>query len=302
MSSIRPGWVLALGLVAGACGARSKPEQPPSEEQRILRKVEGYLTCHNDHSELVFRLEDLYRQRFASAAPQPTDIVVLPTLSDPQPCVTAIAMATAMVPPLPALDAAGTGYGAALSRIHVLVTGYAPAKAAALHPELLAAFDAFDQAQAALFDQIYVYNRTAHLAQFEERKRKDGPTPGILVESAQLRSEDLVRFAATPAMQLDKLDVNALVASLALLERTIEELKSFDAANPEVSPARAAFNEVVDHAVRVAVAARQLAHRARGNVGYSDSEKLMIAAGNEASVVGSPAALAFAYNRLIELR
>lgn len=265
-----------------------------------MRKVDGYMTCHVTHSETVFRLENMYRERFSAAPPAPDTEVVLPTLADPKPCLDAIATAKAMQPSLPVIDDAGEAYGAALATIHRLVTPYDRSQAARIHGELLAAFDAFDRAQPVLFDQLYEVNRTVHLAQFAKRKAKDGRTFSILVEEAQLRAEDLVRFAATPATELDKLDISALTTSLAQFERSMLDLEAFEVRKPD--EAKALKQRIVEQAHELAVAARQLAHRATDKVEYSAAEQLMIGAGNEANVIGTPGALAFAYNKLVELR
>jgi len=295
-----------LLTTALACGKRAKPTENVAdtpENQALMRKVDGYLTkCQNDHPETVFRLEDRYRERFGETAPLPSAEVALPRISDPKECLDAIAAAKAMAPALPEFDAAVTAFGAALSIIYRLTTPYDRTQAGRTHPELLAAFDTFDRAQALVFDQIYQINRKVHIAQFEQRVRKEGRTLANLVEETQLRGEDVVRFAAIPSGQLDQLDVPALSASLTLLERAIEGLNAFDATKPDETRSFPNFYRHVEHANQLAVAARQLAYRARSNVAFSDSEKLMISAGDEAAVVGTPGALAHAYNRMAEIR
>jgi hypothetical protein len=247
----------------------------------------------------VFRTEDLYRHDFADGPPGPDSVVVMVATPDPAECLAAIAAASAVQPAMPELDRAGAGYATELARVHRLTSTYDRAKAADLHGDLMSGFEAFDRAQAALFDQVYAVNRKMHLVQFAHRANQD-ETLALLSERTLLAAEDVARFAAVPWNQLDKLDTAALAASIAGLEGAIQPLYAYERKDPQRVKGLGYFTDFRDKAGELVVAARQLARRAHDNVAYSDAEKLMIRAGNEAGVIGTPAALSNAYNRVTE--
>jgi hypothetical protein len=281
-----------------ACGSRATRKEAGPDEA-MLRKLDAYLQCHLDHSQVVFRTEDLYRHAFADAAPGPDSAVVMVATPDPTDCLTAIAAARAAQPAMPELDTAGAAFAAELARVNRLTSMYDRAKAAQLHGELMGAFDAFDQAQAVLFDQLYALNRKMHIAQFAKRANQDDSYARIS-ERTHLAAEDVVRFAAVPWDQLDKVDTAGLEVSIAEFERAIDSLYAYERQDPERLRGQEHFYDFRDKAGELATAARQLVRRAHDKVPYTDSEKLMIRAGNEAGVIGTPAAMANAYNRLTQ--
>jgi hypothetical protein len=292
-------WVMVLAGSLLACSPRATKNRVESEEQTTLRKLDGYLQCHLDHSQIVFRAEDRYRLDFADGAPGPDRVVVLKATPDPAKCLEAIAAARSLPPSMPELENAGAAYATELARIYHLTSTYDRNKAAQLHAELLTAFDAFDHAQAALFDQIYAINRRVHMAQLALREQTDDPVR-VLIERTQLAAENVARFAAVPWNELDKLDTVALANSIAQLELLIESLYELEKEEPLVAEKVDYFPSFRDDARALVTAARQLARRAHDNLPYTDAEKLMIREGNAARVVGSPAALADIYNRLAD--
>jgi len=284
---------------AGAYGVEMTPVVAGGDtpgNQLLAKKLDGYLMCHQEHTKKVFRTADLYREQFASVPPTPESVIVISPPLDPKTCIDAIATAKTLTPALPALEGAAAQYGAALSEIYLLTSTYDRTKAAQLHPRLISAFEAFDQAQGAMYDQLYTLNRKLHLAQFAVREKKDPDGFEIAIERIQLAAEDLARFAPLPAAALDPLDVKGLRTSLASVEHALQGLNLFEERAPDFD----LFKDTRDATLALVVAARQLARRAEDHVAYSDAEKIMIREGNESDVVGSPAALTRAYNELVE--
>jgi hypothetical protein len=114
----------------------------------------------------------------------------------------------------------------------------------------------------------------------------------VAAERMMLQAGDVVAFSTTPADQLAGLDATALAAQLAEFERMSVAVRELDEA-----PSR--YAGLAQPAAAFAIAGRQLAQRAQGQVAYTDSERIMIGAANEAGVVGTPAALIAAYNKLV---
>lgn len=315
--SLRVMWLglLRLIIVAAALSACDTPKKRPAaappdtaENQALMRKLQGYLECHADHSEHVFRIADNYRKQFEHTPPTATSAVALTALKHPLDCLAAIQDAKQLPPAMPALETAGNAYARALFEIYRLTSSYDANQAAALHPRLLEAFTEFDTAQAALFDQLYELNRGVHLAQHARRLQKEGRTLEVVAEAALLAGELVARYASAPSHGLDRLDTQKLAASVAELEVMLEEIAVHDAfvapegKEPDLVKAFEGYTTLLERGRTLATAARQLVQRAHNRVAYSASEQLMIDAGNEAEVVGTPASVAHAYNRFVEAR
>jgi hypothetical protein len=281
------------------------------ENQAVLDKLQGYLDCLGDHSQPVFRIADRYRRRQADPTAGFDAHPGVEPSPDPHKCITAIQDARKQRPPLPEIDAAAERFAAALQRVFALTT----AAYGALDPgagtrdrtganappaELGSAFADFDTAQAALFDQVSQLNHEVHLDQVSRLEQRDGRTLEIRTELMMLRAEELVRFAATPWDRLDKLDLTAFGAALDRVDGAVEDTASFASAHPKDAEGFARFWSFVDDARSYVIAGHQLVRRARDRVAYSDAERIMAGAGNEAAIVGSPGALARAYNVVVE--
>jgi len=310
---------LVFALTAAGAACKKPAARPPGagsadteENQEILSKLAGYIECLGDHSPRMFQLADGYRARYGATPPTAATKVVIEVPGSPDKCLAAIETSNKAKVALPALDAAGEAFRAALVHAYELSTAvhdafdasdrkhYDPAKGASLHADLLAAFRAFDIAQGALFDQVYKLNRQVHLDQVARREQRDGKTFALTTERMILEAEDLVRFTALPATGLARLDVDAFDAALAAFENRLEELGGRAHAEPSEAESIDRFWTVLEDARNYAIAARQLSRRTRTKLAYSDSEQLMIASNNEAGVVGTPAAMVKAYNRLLD--
>lgn len=308
--------VVVLALAVALAGCRQPPRPPgrgsadSDENQATLDKLQGYLDCLNDHSQAVFRIADRFRRRQAAppAGGDPHPGVELPP--DPGKCLKAIQDARKQRPPLPEIDAAAERFATALQRVFTLTTAAngAPApggvdprtSAGALLGELGPAFHDFDTAQAALFDQVSRLNHEVHADQIARLEQRDGQTLAVRTELVMLRAEELVRFAATPWDHLDQLDLAALGTALDRVDGAIEDTASYVAAHPKEAEEFGRFWSFIDDARSYVIAGHQLARRARDRVAYSDAEQIMAGAGNDAAIVGSPGALARAYNAVVE--
>jgi hypothetical protein len=304
-----------LAIMLFDCGQGTRPPGPrsadSSEDQIILNKLQSYMSCL-DQSARVFEIADLYRAHLGDKAAARETGVSVQMFSDPKPCLKGIVDANKLEPHLPELEAAGEAYAKAIDAVFTLTTAghnyfdrssenFDPAKGSALQPELLGAFGAFDAAQGALFDQVYRLNRKAHQDQLALREKKDGRTLPIIADDMMFHAEDLVRFAAIPWDHLDKLDLAAFTTSLEAFETSVDEMVSYSAANPKKSDALFKDPWTFKQEVKgYLIAAEQLLSRARDHLAYTDAEKIMIAANNERSVIGTPAAMIDAYNRVVD--
>lgn len=292
--------IAALMITLVSC---RKTARPPAEggdspeNQATLAKLERYGECLREHSERVFQVADRYRDRVAAT---PSANVPVHATNDPVDCVIELAVARALPPSLPVLEAAGNDFARALGTTFTLTSTYDPAKAAALSPPLLEAFAEFDRAQGALSDEVRRLNSRVRVDQLAQREKKTGRTILFLIDKVMFHAEELVRRAAIRSDRLDRLDLGALATELAAFEDVVDELHARALANPAETVKDVADLSIISAAIKTfAIAARQLVTRARDKIPYSEADAIMIKANNEESVIGTPGALISAYNRLI---
>lgn len=296
-------WFLVLAALAGCRKwKRDAPHVELDESQAILVKLEGYIVCLKEHSIPILELADLYSAPLASNAPAQT----LPKVSatpDPKDCLAAITEARSLAPALPELVRAGDAFARALEQLHSITSNSAklsagkppnPEAAAALHPELVEAFSAFERAQVALYDEVFRLNRQVHAAQLAQPapQGKGAPTELEQVWNRMLyEAEGLVRFAVVP---ISAKQHGEFAAQLERYERALAATSLLVRAqgNADAPTALAPAQELL-------TAGRQLLHRVRDNIPYTDAEKIMIAANNEKNLVGSPASVLLGYNNLV---
>jgi hypothetical protein len=301
--------VLALGACKGS--RPPKPAKVTDPAQPMLGKLQGYINCLQDHSSRVFQAADLYKGRLDGKAPSAGAPVVLHATLDPEKCLAAVIAARQMPPSNLELDTAGAGFVSALSAVYALTRDgegfydpasptYAPAKGVALHDKLIAAFDEFDRAQGVLFDRVTHLNREAHVAQLAAREKVEGRSLGVRADAITLHAEEIVRQTATTAEHLDALDLPALQTQLLKLEEELQDLTAYAGANGKEVTDFVGYFQLEDQIRGFVIACKQLVNRATQRLAYTDSEKLMIASGNEMSVPGTPASVIAAYNRVVD--
>lgn len=296
------GFLLLAALSSCRKWKRDAPHVELDENQAILVKLEGYVVCLKDHSVPILELADLYRAPLAGQATEQPAPKISAT-PDPKDCLQAITEARGLAPALPELVRVGDAFARALEQLHTLTSSRAKLGAqkppnaeaeAALHTDLLEAFAAFERAQRGLYDEVFRLNRQVHAAQLAQPapQGKGAPTELEQLWNRMLyEAEGLVQFAALPlpaarhgefAAQLDRYE-RALAA-------TSMNLRAQQNSDPAVALAPAQ---------ELLTAGRQLLHRVRDNIPYTDAEKIMIAANNEKNLVGSPASVLVGYNNLV---
>jgi Protein of unknown function (DUF3829) len=308
---IRRNVVLVLVVSIIGCDPKkipSKKSDDSSENQAILEKLQGYVGCLRDNSSNVFEVADLYTRRFDGKPPAEGASVPLFPTSDPRSCLEAIADVRTLPPDLPDLVAAGDAFGKAVKAVFDLTTeghrhfdrsapaSFNPARGIALHPRLVTAFADFDAAQGRLFDEVTRLNRRIHADQLLHREQRDGRTLEVTSDNLLYQAEGLARFAATRWDQLDKIDVSAFSEQLEAYDYTIEEMAGRIRADVKGAEN---YKSQLNQARAYQTVIKQLFKRSHDNIGFTEAEKIMIAADNEKAVVGTPAAALAAYNALV---
>lgn len=301
-------FVLIISLASCRKWKRAEKYVEPDENQAILLKLEGYVACLRDHSKHVFDIADFYFASLSEKVPTSESEVRLSATSSPKDCIDAIVAARELAPALPQLVKAGDAFARSLESLHTLTTAgaksfdrskpetYAPEQGRALHPELVTAFSAFDAAQGQLFDEVSRLNRQVHAAQLATPAPPAKGKPSeldVLWNRMLYEAEGLAHLAASPQLRAE-------------LPRFIQQLQSYERAFAATITYVTSIGKENDHAETLGNArelvtdGKQLLHRTRDNLAYTEAEKIMIAANNEKDVVGSPAAVLASYNRLVD--
>jgi hypothetical protein len=202
-----------------------------------------------------------------------------------------------------ALEAAASAYAEAVGKLEPLLKeaddyysqrNYKDdkmAKGKALHPRLVAAWDASgaDQALRGAVDTINDKRAEEKLAEIE---RSEGRKSRYYVQALMIQAKRVMRTEET-----EKPDLAAITQALNEYEGTIKAAEQFSASGGDAKIG----SMFMGNAKSFLVTAKQLVRRIRDKVPYSSGDKMMLNnAGSGWMVEGSPPRLLRDYNQLVE--
>ncbi len=270
--------------------------------------------CLNEFSPPVNNSHRLYLGRLGgdlpSASTEPTELVLTDVRGDPAACETALRSAAAIAPPDAALAEAGRGYVLALrsmtSALHDAYPYYRDhdwrddgmARGRAMHPLLLQRYDTFARAHDALADYV-------------ERAQRASPiTPCVGVSeggtlqcdlarhqfSARQATNSAGRVTVTPDGTLVATDPSRLAAEAAELEAAVRRLAAIDRSRLPATIEYPEFRSYVSASEEHLRQIKDLYRTAR------DRRPVQVEAWtiDDLGPPGSPARIAFEYNRIVE--
>ena len=164
------------------------------------------------------------------------------------------------------------------------------AKGKALHPRLMAAWDAFADADQKLRGGIETINDRRSLERLAEIEKSEGHTARYQVEALMIQAKRVLR-----AENADKPDVAAMTQALSDYEEAVKAAEQFaGSGNGKIG------SFFIGNAKSYLVTSKQLMRRVRDKVPYSGGDKMMMDAGSGWMVDGSPQRLLRDYNSLVE--
>lgn len=225
------------------------------------------------------------------------------TIYDTADCRKAVDKANALEPHDSALEAAALAYADAVSDLEPLLKqaddyytqqDYKDdrmAKGKALHPRLIAAWDAFARADEALRGEVDVINDKQSLEKLAEIERKEGRGVRYRVDALMIEAKRVLRAAngARP-------DAAAIAK---VLETYEDAVKAAERAAPDDGGKKIGSIFIGD-AKSFLATAKQLMRRLRDHVPYSTGDRMMLDAGSGWMVEGSPQRLLRDYNQLVD--
>lgn len=293
---------LAVLLVAPAAMAQKAAD----EGQALVKKVNAYVGCINRLSERSFESRRRYFSWAAKSGPTGKERIIygLYTIYDTKDCAKSVETVNALEPREPEIEAAASQYVTAVSALEPLLKeaddyytqqDYKDdkmAKGRALHPRLVAAWDTFGKADAALRGLIDTQQEKRAIARIAEIERTEGKNARYHVEELMLRAKQVMRVqgAASP-------DVASMTSVLGDYEAMVKATDEYATANKD-SKIGSSF---VSSAKAFLTTSKQLMRRIRDKVPYSQGDKMILATGSGAWMVeGSPARQLRDYNSLVD--
>jgi len=300
MNSFRAG-AFAAAVLASPLLLHPASAQPPSPSE----KLNAYVGCINGLSERAYESRERYFSWVGKGGPTGRERIVYGTytISDTAGCRQNVEKVVALEPRDAALEAAASAYADAVGKLEPLLKEaddyYSQedykddrmAKGRALHPRLVAAWDAFATADKALRSAVEVINDRRSLERLAEIERSEGRKARYHVEALMIHAKRVLR-----AQDTAKPDIAAITQALTEYENLVKATEQLS----EADGAKQIGSFFRNNAKSFLTSAKQRMRRIRDNVPYSSGDKMMINAGSGWMIEGTPARLMRDYNQLVE--
>ncbi|HRK17511.1 MAG TPA: YiiG family protein [Hyphomicrobiaceae bacterium] len=292
----------ALTLVAEAPHVAAQT----TDDAALTKKINAYVGCINRLSARAFDSRQRYFSWAQKSGPTGKERIIygLYTIYDTKDCAKSVEAANALEPRETDIEAAASTYVAAVTALEPLLKeaddyytqqDYKDdkmAKGRALHPRLVAAWDAFGAADSALRARIDQIQEKRAIARIAEIERTEGKNARYHIEELMLRAKQVMRVQGGA-----KPDVAAIAGVLGDYEAIVKATEAFVAANPD----NKIGSSFLSSAKTFLTTSKQLMRRIRDKVPYSQGDKMMLATGSGAWMVeGSPARQLRDYNSLVD--
>ena len=287
---------------------QGKPPAPPASAQTpppssLTEKLNAYVGCINRLSERSYELRTRYFSWVGKNGPTGKERIIYGTYTiyDTSDCRKAVEKGNALEPRDAALEAAASAYAEAVSKLEPLLKetddyykqeDYKDdkmTKGRALHPRLVAAWDAFASADKNLRSSVEAINDKRAVERLAAIEASEGRKARYHVEAAMIQAKRVLR-----AQDSAKPDIASITQALNDYESSVKALEAL----PEGEAKLGSF--FIGSAKSYLTTGKQLMRRIRDKVPYSQGDRMMLNAGGGWMVEGSPPRLQRDYNGLIE--
>ncbi len=295
-------FIVAAGVALTLTSINTTPAT--AQTSTATEKLNAYVGCINRLSSRSYDSQARYFSWAPKSGPTGKERIIygLYTIYDTDDCRKNVESANALEPRDAALEAAASAYVSAVTTLGPLLKeaddyytqeNYKDdkmAKGRALHPKLVAAWDAFSAADKNLRAGVDAINDKRKLEQLKEIEAKEGKTTHYYVEAVMIDAKRVLRLQDT-----DKPDIDAITKAVGDYEASV---KGFEDANAADGGKVSSF--FTSNAKAVLVTSKQLMRRIRDKVPYTSGQKMMMQPGSAWMVEGSPARLLRDYNQLVD--
>jgi hypothetical protein len=292
--------VLGGAVLLSQFVAKGAAAQTPSQNQ----KLNAYVECINRLSARAYDSRARYFSWADKNGPTGRERIIYGTYTiyDTSNCRKNVEKANALEPRDAALEAAASAYAEAVTRLEPLLKEaddyYSQqdykddkmAKGKALHPRLVAAWDAFASADQKLRNGVEAINDKRAVERLAEIEHGEGRQARYHVEALMIQAKRVVR-----AEDAAKADLAEITQALNEYEGIVKAAEHFSGGG-----GGKIGSIFISNAKSLLVTAKHLMRRIRDKVPYSSGDKMMLDAGSGWMVEGSPARLLRDYNQLVD--
>jgi hypothetical protein len=289
----------AIVLFAPLAADMAAAQAPAANE-----KINAYVGCINRLSERSYESRARYFSWVGKNGPTGKERIIYGTYTiyDTSDCQKDVEKANALEPRDAALEAAASAYVEAVGKLEPLLKEaddyYSQqdykddrmAKGRALHPRLVAAWEAFASADQKLRGGVEAINDRRAAERLAEIERNEGRKTRYQVEALMIHAKRVVR-----AQEAAKPDIAAITQAVNEYESIVKALEQSSGADGDKIG-----SFFIGSAKSFLTTAKQLMRRVRDKVPYSTGDKMMLSGGGGWMVEGSPQRLLRDYNQLIE--
>lgn len=275
-----------------------------AQEPALSQKLNAYIGCINRLSERSYDSRRRYFSWVSKNGPTGKERIIygLYTIYDTTDCKKKVEQANAMEPRDATLETSASNYAEAVGILEGLLKeaddyytqeNYKDdkmAKGRAMHPRLIAAWDAFASADQKLRSGIDELQDVMAAQRIAEIERTEGIKDRYHIEAVMLSAKRLMRVQSA-----SKPDIAAIGKALEDYEAIVKATETF----AEENIGTKIGSSFVNASKSFLTTAKQLMRRVRDKVPYSQGDKMMLDAGGGWMVEGSPARLTRDYNQLV---
>jgi len=291
-----------------AAAQAPKPETPSSDpgeseadQASLTQKLNAYVGCINRLSGRSYDSRRRYFSWVGKSGPTGKERIIYGTYTiyDTSDCRKNIEAANAMEPRDEALEAAASAYADAVGKLEPLLKEadeyYSQedykddkmAKGKALHPRLVAIWDAFAKADKTLREGVETINDRRAAERVAAIEKSEGKSARYHTEALMIEAKRVLRTETA-----DKPDMNAINAALNAYENQVKALDQLDG-DAKVD------SFFLSAAKGYLTSAKQLMRRIRDKTPLSQGDRMMINAGGGEMIEGTPQRLLRNYNDLV---
>jgi hypothetical protein len=293
----------------GKPAAPATPAVDPEDAvyDALEQKLDAYIECGNRFDAQVYSSRNIYLyevdpKKGPGARSEPSLHEVTGTAE----CVDAIVKVKALKPAQPELEQAADAYAVALTKVEAVTRlGHdyyeqkdyqddKMAKGKELHPQLMAAYDEFAEAEHRFSALVTAKNEAVQERTLARVEKAEGRSAHALRIRLMMTARKMVDVAAVPIAKVDHEKLSVIAAEF---EKVVTELE--DALAKDQAKA-SAYRGFVDGAKAYLKEAKALARRVRDKVPFTTGERNTIAADNEEAVDGTPRRTLRAFNDLVD--
>jgi hypothetical protein len=292
---------LATAVLIAPLFATATAAQTPAASE----KINAYVGCINRLSERAYDSRERYFSWVGKNGPTGRERIIYGTYTiyDTSDCRKNVEKANALDPRDAELEAAASAYADAVTKLEPLLKEaddyYSQedykddrmAKGKALHSRLVAAWDAFANADQKLRNGVEAINDKRAAERLAEIERSEGRKARYHVEALMIHAKRVMRTYDTA-----KPDLAAITAALNEYESSVKAAEQVTGAEDDAKIG----SMFIGNAKSFLTTAKQLMRRIRDKVAYSSGDRMMLSSGGGWMVEGSPPRLLRDYNQLIE--